>query len=110
MHLFLVRNEQLDGFAHLHPLPRDSTTFEANLPPLPAGTYRVYADIVHESGFAQTLVATAEIGSPAPAWHPSDADDAWLLGNVNGETGNVARRAVRVSIIIAHVRLLLLVN
>jgi len=93
MHLFLVRNEQLDGFAHLHPLPSDSTTFEANLPPLPAGTYRVYADIVHESGFAQTLVATAEIGSPAPAWHPSDADDAWLLGNGNGETGNVARLA-----------------
>src|SRR5437763_693702 len=93
MHLFLVRNEQLDGFAHLHPLPRDSTTFEAYLPPLPAGTYRVYADIVHESGFAQTLVATAEIGSPAPAWHPSDADDAWLLGNGNGETGNAARLA-----------------
>ena len=78
MHLFLVRNEQLDGFAHLHPLPRDSTTFEANLPPLPAGTYRVYADIVHESGFAQTLVAMAEIGSPATAWRPSDPDDAWL--------------------------------
>src|SRR5207247_1636611 len=70
-----------------------TTTFEANLPPLPAGTYRVYADIVHESGFAQTLVATAEIGSPAPAWHPSDADDAWLLGNGNGETGNAARLA-----------------
>ena len=93
VHLFLVREQDLGGFAHLHPLPRDSATFEASLPPLPAGRYRVYADIVHESGFAQTLVATAEIGSPAPAWHPSDADDAWLLGNGNGETGNVARLA-----------------
>ena len=65
VHLFLVRDQDLGGFAHLHPLPRDSATFEASLPPLPAGRYRVYADIVHESGFAQTLVAMAEIGSPA---------------------------------------------
>src|SRR3989441_12386551 len=49
MHLFLVRKESLDGFAHLHPLPRDSTTFEATVPPLPPGSYRLYADIVHES-------------------------------------------------------------
>src|SRR5206468_3223979 len=74
----LVREQDLGGFAHLHPLPRDSATFEASLPPLPAGRYRVYADIVHESGFAQTLVAMAEIGSPATAWRPSDPDDAWL--------------------------------
>ena len=78
VHLFLVREQDLGGFAHLHPLPRDSATFEASLPPLPAGRYRVYADIVHESGFAQTLVAMAEIASPATAWRPSDADDAWL--------------------------------
>src|SRR5205823_7770245 len=53
MHLFLVRDSSLDGFAHLHPLPLDSTTFEAALPPLAAGGYRVYADVVHESGFAE---------------------------------------------------------
>src|SRR5205085_308598 len=35
MHLFLVRDSSLDGFAHLHPLPLDSTTFEAALPPRP---------------------------------------------------------------------------
>ena len=78
MHLFLVRKESLDGFAHLHPLPRDSTTFEATVPPLPPGSYRLYADIVHESGFAQTLVATLQIASPASTWHPSDGDDGWL--------------------------------
>ena len=95
MHLFLVRNGQLDGFAHLHPLPRDSTTFEANLPPLPAGTYRLYADIVHESGFAQTLVAMAELGTPAGAWRPTDQDDAWIAapGNEKGETGNAVTLA-----------------
>src|SRR5439155_1824391 len=78
MHLFLVRDSALDAFAHLHPLPVDSSRFESDLPPLPAGRYRVYADIVHESGFAETLVATVELGTPAGRWRASDADDAWL--------------------------------
>jgi len=77
MHLFLVR-DSLDAFAHLHPLPVDSSRFESDLPPLPAGRYRVYADIVHESGFAQTLVATMALGAPSGRWRASDADDAWL--------------------------------
>ncbi len=92
MHLFLVRNGQLDGFAHLHPLPRDSTTFEANLPPLPAGTYRLYADIVHESGFAQTLVATLDLPPPPVSRlpPPGDPDDAWWSGDRRREAGDVA--------------------
>ena len=90
MHLFLVRDSSLDGFAHLHPLPLDSTTFEAALPPLAAGRYRVYADIVHESGFAETQVATVAMGAPGSTWRPSDPDDAWMSGNGKGETGNVS--------------------
>jgi len=78
MHLFLIRDSSLDAFAHLHPLPRDSTTFETHLPPLPAGRYRVYADIVHESGFAQTLTAGVDLGAPGGAWHASDPDDAFI--------------------------------
>jgi len=89
MHLFLVLDSTVSAFAHLHPLPRDSTTFEAALPPLPAGTYRVYADIVHESGFAETLVATIALPPPAGPWRPSDRDDAWT-GNEKRETGNVS--------------------
>lgn len=75
MHMFLVREPELDAFAHIHPIQRDKKTFEVALPPLPAGSYRAYADITHESGFSQTLVATAEI--------PPGADDAdakmWAL-------------------------------
>lgn len=79
MHLFLIR-EDLGALAHLHPGSADSVAFPAALPPLPAGRYRVFADIVHESGYAQTLVTSIQVdstsaGSPAPA---SDPDDSWF--------------------------------
>jgi hypothetical protein len=93
MHLFLVRDSSLDAFAHLHPLPRDSTTFEADLPPLPPGRYRLYADIVHESGFAQTLVTTVDIAAPGSSWRPSDPDDAWIAGGGERDAGAVVRLA-----------------
>lgn len=85
MHAFLVREPALDAFAHIHPVPEGEDAFAVTLPPLPAGTYRVYADIVHESGFPQTLVDTVEVpaaagdapgsGVPAP-----DPDDSWRHG------------------------------
>jgi hypothetical protein len=56
MHMFLVADEGLGAFAHIHPESADSTSFAVPFPPLPPGTYRIYADIVQESGFAQTLV------------------------------------------------------
>jgi hypothetical protein len=61
MHLFLVRDAEQNAFAHLHPVQRNSTEFEVPLPPLPAGPYHVYADVTHEDGFSETLVATAEV-------------------------------------------------
>lgn len=79
MHLFLIGDSGLAAFAHLHPVPRGSAMFETTPPPLPAGRYRVYADIVHESGFTQTLVTTADLITPPTAWHPSDPDDAWIV-------------------------------
>lgn len=65
MHTFLVRTPGLDAFAHIHPERKDSLTFEAYLPKLPAGKYLVYSDIVQHSGFAETIVDTLEI----PAQH-----------------------------------------
>lgn len=82
MHLFLLREPGLDAFAHVHPVPEGKDTFRAALPPLPAGSYRVYADVVHESGFPQTLVdrvtvpaASGPTGSGAGL--ASDPDDSW---------------------------------
>jgi hypothetical protein len=91
MHLFLLRQPGLDAFAHVHPVPKGKDGFEAALPPLPAGAYRVYADVVHESGFPQTLVDTVTIpaapaavataGGPTP-----DPDDSWRISRPLGTT------------------------
>lgn len=91
MHLFLIRSD-LGALAHLHPIPVDSSTFESTLPPLPEGRYWIYADVVHESGFAQTLVDTLELtGSPAGRGTVklADPDDAWHVtaGTSEGDRG-----------------------
>jgi len=83
MHMFLIRDGDFTAFAHVHPVPADSSSFEVLVPPVPAGTYRVYADIVDESGFAQTLVDTVAVAAPsdvAPGEESAtDPDDAWAL-------------------------------
>jgi hypothetical protein len=84
MHLFLIREPGFDAFAHLHPVAQGAEAFRAALPPLPAGTYRLYADVVHETGFPQTLVDRVEIPAPpsvaaaaTEATPPADPDDSW---------------------------------
>ena len=95
-HLFLVRDADLTAasapsvgaFAHLHPGMRDSNTFVGPLPPLPAGRYRLYADVVHESGFARTLVDTLDLPAPDKEAAALPADDAWrVTGAVRVSTG-----------------------
>ncbi|HVF39605.1 MAG TPA: hypothetical protein VM939_06860 [Gemmatimonadaceae bacterium] len=85
MHLFAIR-EDMNAFAHLHPETTDSVTFPAPLPPLPAGRYRIFADIVHESGFTHTLVTNVDVpagtesaGLPTAT---SNGDDSWFAGPV----------------------------
>ncbi len=66
MHMFLVRADDLSAFAHVHPVREveGDASFTAPLPPLPAGEYRIYADVVHENGFAPTLVNTMRVPPP----------------------------------------------
>ena len=70
MHLFLIRDEEPDTFAHLHPVQRDATTFETPVPPLPPGRYSVIAEVAHETGFTQTLTAKADL--PEPPENPAN--------------------------------------
>jgi hypothetical protein len=85
MHAFLV-SETGDGFAHLHPLSVDSAHFNSDLPPLPPGRYRFYADIVHESAWGQTLTTTVTIDSSVAKWQPTDNDDAWTVAAATTDT------------------------
>jgi hypothetical protein len=76
MHLFVIKSDDMSAFAHLHPAKTDSETFVANIPPLPAGSYSVYAEVTHESGLARTLVSKIEIPSNIKSII-ADPDDSW---------------------------------
>ncbi|HEY7293054.1 MAG TPA: hypothetical protein VH583_24680 [Vicinamibacterales bacterium] len=92
MHLFLV-GESGDAMAHLHPVARSTAAldFDTHLPALPPGTYRVYADIVHESGYAQTLVNRVDVPDlKAPTESPTDPDDSSFTGHAVGESATAA--------------------
>jgi hypothetical protein len=79
MHLFLVRwpgrnREMPDRIFHLHPEQTAPGFFAASLPSLPGGTYRIYGDIVHESGFAETAIGETTL--PDVEGKPLSGDDA----------------------------------
>ncbi len=98
MHLFMVREQAPAALAHLHPIARNAgLDFDVAVPPLPAGRYRVYGDIVHESGYAQTVVSSVDLGNARPelvegraqAPAPTDADDSWFSGATVPESASV---------------------
>ncbi len=70
MHLFLLREPGMDRFYHLHPQivpleaglhPNTGVSFETDLPAIPAGRYQVFADVVRESGFPDTMIAEIDL-------------------------------------------------
>ncbi|MEO5825832.1 MAG: hypothetical protein ABIR59_08090, partial [Gemmatimonadales bacterium] len=98
MHMFVVRDDK-QAFAHLHPVPHDSSAFIVTLPPLPGGHYRVYGDIVRENGMTHTLVGDVDIplsaAAPATGVSATDPDDAWW---VSGELGSrLGQSTIRLS-------------
>lgn len=85
MHLFAIR-EDLGAMAHLHPAMRDSLHFAGALPDLPPGRYRVFADVVRETGYAETLVGAFAHDGGGPATPVADRDDATFTGAPTGAT------------------------
>jgi hypothetical protein len=79
MHLFLIREGDQGSFAHLHPITTDSIHFVDTLPPLPPGRYRAFGDIVHTTGFAQTVSATIDVPEGVTGRAPV-GDDAVYVG------------------------------
>ena len=75
MHLYAIRQPEMDAVFHLHPVQVSPGDLRIALPAMPPGAYRLYADIVHANGFPETL--TAELTVPqniAPA--PLGPEDA----------------------------------
>ncbi|HKX60226.1 MAG TPA: hypothetical protein VJS65_00260, partial [Verrucomicrobiae bacterium] len=99
MHLFLIQEPEMKTFAHLHPVRRSSDNFACALPNLPAGRYRVYADVTHETGFSQTLTSVVTLAESKPLTQTdglgpavfSDPDDSVLVGGARA-SGDGGRR------------------
>jgi hypothetical protein len=74
MHLYLIRQPDLDLVYHLHPEQVAPGEFTLALPSLPAADYKLYADVVHATGFPETLVASLSL--PKIDGRPLSGDDA----------------------------------
>lgn len=96
MHLFLIRADDNDVIAHVHPLRIQADTFVTRLPALPAGKYLLFGDVLFQNGAQRTLVDTIDVPvAPVVAGDTGvvalgarglskalsafDADDAWRV-------------------------------
>ena len=75
MHLYVIRQPGADLVWHLHPEMTSSGVFTQSLPPMPSGVYKLYGDVVHRSGFPETLVADLTFTQDI-AGTPLSGDDA----------------------------------
>ena len=57
MHLYAIRQPGMDAVFHLHPNQVAPGELRMTLPSMPAGEYKLYGDVVHASGFPETLTA-----------------------------------------------------
>jgi hypothetical protein len=77
MHLFLVREPGLDRLLHLHPVQQENGAFVQPLPSVPPGRYRLFADVVHGTGFPETMVSAIDVtrgGAAGPAGDDSSGE------------------------------------
>jgi hypothetical protein len=84
MHAFLLRVPTMDHFYHLHPEQASDGAFTVKLPDMPAGKYKIFADIVRGTGFPETLVS--EIDLPEVKGQPFSGDDSGVTTSPFGSS------------------------
>jgi hypothetical protein len=89
MHLYAIREPEMDAVFHLHPTLAGTGDFRISLPAMPPGDYTLYGDVVHATGFPETLVANISVPAnmPGGALGPDDAA-AYPQPLSGGQTGN----------------------
>jgi hypothetical protein len=75
MHLYMIHWPEMDRVWHLHPEMTATGQFRQQLPDLPRGNYKLYADVVHADGFPETLAADLFINHDVHG-QPLAGDDA----------------------------------
>ncbi len=75
IHLYAIREPEMDVALHLHPELVSPGDFRMSLPPMPPGHYALFGDVVHASGFPETLVTQLEV-PPGTGSGPLGPDDA----------------------------------
>jgi hypothetical protein len=98
MHLFLIREPGMDAFAHLHPEKLDWKNFQTALPSLPAGDYRIYADVTYETGLSDTLTTTITLPDEPGDGSGLDPDDSWIIHPGLNSNRNKGGRATQVAL------------
>jgi hypothetical protein len=78
MHLYAIREPEMDAVFHLHPSRAGDEGMDIALPSMPPGNYKLFADVVYRSGFPETETATITIpaGQPDVALAAEDASAA----------------------------------
>jgi TRAP-type C4-dicarboxylate transport system permease small subunit len=75
IHLYAIREPEMDAVFHLHPTLGEAGDFRISLPSMPAGNYTLYGDVVHANGFPETLVSkiSVPVGMAGGVLGPDDA-------------------------------------
>jgi len=92
MHLFVLRVPAMDRFYHLHPVQSQQDTFAAELPKMEAGHYQIFADIVRESGFSETMVR--DIDLPEITGKQLTGDDSDATASPLGDVRTLSQKTV----------------
>ena len=88
MHMYII-SDAYEQLAHIHPTRTDDrNVFIVKMPPFENGTYHLYMDITHETGFSHTMTNTFTYNTENTIYDPTiliverDLDDSWMLNTI----------------------------